>query len=88
MSDVPMQQDLFGGEQPMSAPQAAAGEPQSVLRVPGWYLVATKRQGPSWWHRLASGAPGGTVITVCGASGRTVVDSSRTITQCPECLAG
>lgn len=61
--------------------------PEPVLWAPGWVLVASKAQGPSWHHRLSSAATLGTVVTCCGLRGRVVPGLQRTIMQCPECLA-
>lgn len=81
-----MQQDLFGGETPMSAiePDPVA---TPVLRVPGWYLVAGRGAPPKTWHLLSSSGASGTVVTRCGVRGHVVGEQERMITQCPECLA-
>lgn len=84
MSDeIPMQQDIFGGETPMVTETA---EPLTVLRRPGWYLVSTNSQGPRWWHVLMTGARG-QVVTRCGLRGHVVGESQREITCCPDCDA-
>ena len=80
-----MQQDLFGGETPMSEmePQPTLNP---VLRVPGWYLVAGRNSPPTSWHLLSSSGAGGTVVTRCGVRGHVVSDNERLIMQCPGCL--
>lgn len=80
-----MQQDIFGGESPM--PSAATDSPTiAAPRRPGWFLVASNRQGPRYWHRLATRETG-TLVTVCGIRGHLVGEDQRQIVLCPACEA-
>lgn len=81
--DTPMQTDIFGGETPMAAPVEG---PTPVPRRAGWYLVATHRQAPRYWHEVLTGTAG-QVVTRCGLRGRTVPDTQREIMPCPDCEA-
>ena len=81
MSDA-AQLDVFGGETPL--PRAVGDPPVVSPRVPGWYLVATRTQGPKQWHLLTTGSRN-TVVTVCGLTGHTVLEQQRVIVRCPVC---
>jgi hypothetical protein len=81
-----MQQDIFGGEAPMAASEPDVA-PEPVPKSPGWYLVASRSAGPTFWHLLASAGASGTVVTRCGVRGHVVADAARTMTCCPECTA-
>ncbi len=75
--------NLFGEEEepiPHPTPEGA----KVVPRKPGWTFISN-RQGPQGYHRIKSVASLGSVVTVCGITGRRVEEHQRGIIECPDC---
>jgi hypothetical protein len=84
------QMNVFTGEddgEGTSEPLEAAEGPFEAVpvpREPGWVLVAS-RTGPKGHHRIRTVGALGSLVTVCGVTGRKVEDSQRLIMRCVEC---
>jgi hypothetical protein len=74
------------GEAAVSLSEAPEGpfEDQPVPREAGWVLVAS-RTGPRGHHLVKTVGALGSLVTVCGVTGRKVEDSQRQIMRCVEC---
>lgn len=87
MSEVPVQSSAFPEIVPEAPLRPATGaEAVPVPRPPGWVLVAT-RSGPVGFHRVKTVGVEGSVVTLCGITGRVINDHERMIVLCAACEA-
>ncbi len=87
-----MSDQLFAWDLP-SKKQRAKPTVETVDRVPGWGLLATVKDGPTWWHKIIQHPKlheqlerDSSVYTACGKMGRMIVEHEPQITRCPKCL--